>query len=120
VTSFPQQITYRPLILRVNVTFGEDVESKHFGKPKGIVLVINMLHPFVLLDGGRIRQMYGESFRHQSVNEPVPVVGRLDHDTLKSTAEQLKSLGDGGNVVGQFLVEDAFSTTIDNCQIAVG
>jgi hypothetical protein len=39
---------------------------------------------------------------------------------MHGTAEQLQSLGDGGNVVGQHLVEDAFSTTIDNCQIAVG
>ena len=31
-----------------------------------------MLEAGIFLDGGRIRQVYGESFRHQPIDKPIP------------------------------------------------
>ena len=47
-------------------------------------------------------------------------LGRLNHNSLKGTAEQLKPLCDGGDVIGQLLAEDALSLAINDCQKAVG
>ncbi len=40
MTSFAQQVADRSVFFRINVAFGQDAESQHFGQPKGIMLII--------------------------------------------------------------------------------
>jgi len=52
-------------------------------QPEGVALVIAVLQPFVLLNRRRIGQMNPVSPFLQTVDQSVPVEGRLDGDPLK-------------------------------------
>ena len=53
------------------------------GEPSSIGVVVGVLESRVLLDRGGVGQMKLVPFIHQPVDQPVPVVGRLDDDALK-------------------------------------
>ena len=59
--------------------------------------------PLVLRHGRRVRQVHAMAMRHQTIDQPVPVVRRLDNDTRKLIMKWLKFPEDRRQFVGKRL-----------------
>ena len=70
-----EEVSRRPLLFGIDVAGGKDPQSQEVREPEGAPLVIDLLQPFILLDGGDIGQMDTVTLVHEAVHEPVPVKG---------------------------------------------
>jgi len=55
-------------------------DPRRFRQPLGIRLIVRVRDPAVRLRRRGVRQLHPIAYRHQSIDQPVPVVGRLHDD----------------------------------------
>ena len=75
----PQQVAHRAIFLGVDVALGQQPQAQQLRQPAGVGVVVAVLEPAVLHDGGRVGQVDPVAGLHQGVDQPVPVVGGLHH-----------------------------------------
>src|SRR5262245_54677391 len=73
-------------------------------QPPRIAVVIGILQSIVLLDRRSIGEMKSVALLHQSINQPVPVIGRFHYDPLKGSVIARELLSDQGKIVRQALL----------------
>jgi hypothetical protein len=78
MTSFAQQVPDRSIRFWIDIAFGQYAKSHHFCQPEGIMPIIVILEPGVFLYGVGSCEMNPISLGHQQINQPVPVIRRLD------------------------------------------
>jgi len=70
------------------------------GQPARIRMIIRILQPLILLHSGRVGQMHAVARLHEAIHEPVPMVGRFDHQPLQGCLIRGYLLQDGGQLIG--------------------
>ena len=70
---FPEEVSGRPLLFGIDVAGREDAEPQKVREPEGAPLIVYLLEPLILFDGGHIGQMDTVTLCHEAVHEPVPV-----------------------------------------------
>lgn len=78
-----QEILEGPLGFRIDVAGGQEPSPQQVRQPPRVVTVIGVFEPTVLREGRHMDQMHAIARVHQTIHEPVPVLGRLDGDALK-------------------------------------
>ena len=63
-------------------------------------MIVGILQSLVLSDRGSVGQMNTMSLVHQAVDQPVPVVGRLDNNALEPIPIARQLLCDQEQIVG--------------------
>jgi hypothetical protein len=69
-----------------------------------IAHVTGMLQPVVLLDRGGVDQVHGKACIPKTVDQPVPVVGRLHRYSLQFPGTGLQRRDNRGELIGQALL----------------
>jgi hypothetical protein len=80
--TFAKQIPDGTLLFRIDLSFRQDPQTQKVGKVTGIGQVIGVLNTIVLTHGDGVRQVHRKSRRHQSINQPIPIVGWLNDNPL--------------------------------------
>ena len=68
-----EEVSRRPLFFGIDIAGGKDPQSQEVRKPEGAPLIIDLLEPFILFDGGDLGQMNTVTLVHEAVHKPVPV-----------------------------------------------
>src|SRR5215831_1425156 len=89
-------------------------------QPPRIAVVIGILQSIVLLDRRGVRKMKSVALLHQSIDQPVPVVGRFHYDPLKGSAIARELLRDHGKIVRQTLLTHHLIVLVDHHSHVVG
>ena len=76
-------------------------------------MIVGIFQSLVLLDRCGVGQMNSMSLVHQAVDQPVPVVGRLDDNALEPIPIARELLGDQWQIVGQPLLINHLILFID-------
>ena len=71
----PEEVSRWPLLFGIDVAGGENTQSEEVREPEGAPLIVDLLEPFILFDGGDVGQMDAVALVHEAVHEPVPVKG---------------------------------------------
>jgi hypothetical protein len=72
----------------------QDAESQLMGHMLRIGLIAAVLQSFILLDRRRVGEMQLEAGILQAIDQPIPVVGRLDHDACHLVAPARQNADD--------------------------
>ena len=59
-------------------------------EPTCVVTIVGVLQPLILFDSPGVGQVEAIARIHESIDEPVPVEGRLDHDAHEFIPMRLK------------------------------
>src|SRR3990170_7378976 len=105
--------------LWIDIAFGQDAESKHLCQPEGIMSIVRILEPCVFLYGAGICEMNPISLGHQQINQPVPVVRRLDGDIGDVIFERPQGIDDDRWIVLELLVESTLTMLVDDAHIRI-
>ena len=96
----------------VDMTGGQEVQAQEFGQEVGIRDVVGVFHPAGGLHPGGVGEDDVIAVILEAVHQPIPVEGGLDGnggDALLVGCEQLQ---DGGQVSGQFLVDQTVAAFV--------
>ena len=104
---------------RQDRTGRQDAQSQQVRKVLRIGLVAAVLQSFVLLDRSGIGEMHVEARVLQAIDQPVPVVGRLDHDAGQLLLPANQKANDLRDVVRQALLCHNPIGIVDNSDNAV-
>ena len=77
-------------------------------------MIVGVFEPVLLLDRCGVGQVHFVAFCHQSIDQPVPVVGRLHHDPFKLGLIDRELREDQCQIVGQALLIDNSILFIDH------
>ena len=80
------------------------IQAQQLGQVAGIGFIAAVLESGVVLDRRRVRKLNRIARFHQSIDQPVPVEGRLDHDPGEVVAKRLESLQYDHHVIGNALL----------------
>ena len=86
---------------------GQEVQAQEFGQEVGIGDVIGVFHPAVGLHPGGVGERDVIAVILEAVHQPIPVEGGFDGDGDNAFLVGCEQLQDGGQVAGQFLVDQA-------------
>ena len=75
------QVAQGPQLRWADVPLRQDPEPQQLRQVLAIAEIVAMLETVVLLDRRRVHQPHVKARGSQSVDQPVPVVGRLDRDS---------------------------------------
>ena len=75
------------------MTAGQDAQAQQVGQVTRIAVVVGILEPGIGLDRTGLGQVHDEAEFLQSVDQPVPVVGRLDHDAAQLLPMRFEQFG---------------------------
>ena len=89
------------------------------GEPTGVVTVVGVLQSVVLFDRTGVRQVKPIAGIHQPVDQPVPVEGRFDGDTLELGPVWLEETQDRRQVVAKLRFPNHFLVLVDDRDPAV-
>src|SRR5215510_14931682 len=89
-------------------------------QPPRIAVVIGILQSAVLLDRRGVCKMKSVALLHQSIDQPVPVVGRFYYDPLKRSAIARQLLRDQREIVWQPLLIHHLIVLVDHHRHVVG
>ena len=89
---FLRQIAHRALLRRQDGSGRQYPQSQQVGQVTRVGFVAAVLESFVLLDRRGVGQMHLEACRLQTIDQPVPVEGRFDHDAGQLVAPGQKQL----------------------------
>jgi hypothetical protein len=85
---------------------GQNTQSQQVGQIACVRFVAAMLEPLVLFYRRGVRQMNREALRLQTIDEPVPVVGRFHHDACQFVPSPSEKGHDSGQLVRQVSFRD--------------
>ena len=83
VRAFAHDSAHRSRSLWVDEPCGQHAQSSHMGQPAGLRMVIRILQAAVWVHRRRVGSGHPGGRRHQPIDEPVPVGGRLHHHALE-------------------------------------
>ena len=89
------------------------------GQMLRIGLIAAVLQSFILLDRRRVGEMHLEAGVLQAIDQPIPVVGRLDHDAGQFVLPPSQKAHDLRNVVRQALLRRNAIGIVDDRDHAV-
>jgi hypothetical protein len=113
--SFTCQITYGTVFFGVDVALGKNTQNQHLSKKEGIVLIIGMLDCLLLFHSRWIGQMKTIiSAIHQTVYQPVPVVGGFNDKTLELILERFQCLYNQRQIIGNSFCKNSFELFVHN------
>jgi hypothetical protein len=78
-----------------------------------------MLEPIVLFDRGGVGQVHAEAGILEPIDEPIPVVGRFDHDTRQLALPLAEEADDLREIVRQSLLRNNTISVVDHRHDAV-
>jgi len=78
-----------------------DTQAQQVRQMTGIGFVVTMFETSVLRHGRGVRQLHPIAMIHQAIDEPVPVVRRLDRDAGQVIAKGFDLPENRGQFVGQ-------------------
>lgn len=114
-----RQIARRPLLPRQDRSRRQDAQPQQRGEVLRIGVVAAVLQSFVLLDRRRVGEMHMVASILQSVDQPIPVVGRLDHHAGQFVLPPSQKANDLRDIVGQPLLRHNPITIVDHSDNAV-
>jgi len=114
-----RQVAYYSVLPRQDRTGRQDAQSQQVRKVLRIGLVAAVLQSFVLFDRRRVGEVHMEAGVLQSVDQPIPVVGRLDHHAGQFVLPPGQKARDLLDVVGQALLRNNPIAIVDNSDNAV-
>jgi hypothetical protein len=82
-------------------------------------LIVGEFQSAVLLDGGRVGQMYLVTRPHQEIDQPVPIVRGLNDNAGNVILVWFHCLQNAFTFVRQLLLEDPLAGFIDDAEITV-
>ncbi|MCI0666659.1 MAG: hypothetical protein L0Y43_01230 [Methylococcaceae bacterium] len=86
--SAPQQVSDRPLRLRINVSGRQDPEPQQMRQPKRIMPIVAVFQAIVLFDRSRVDQFDHNPGFLQAIDQPVPVERRFHRNPLQGFTER--------------------------------
>ena len=60
-----EEVSRRPFLFGIDVAGGKDTQPQEVRKPEGAPLIVDLLQPFILFDGGDIGQMNTVTLVHE-------------------------------------------------------
>ncbi|HWV47084.1 MAG TPA: hypothetical protein VN039_13870 [Nitrospira sp.] len=75
LTTLAEEIPHRSIRAGINIAFGEYVQPQQVGQPARIAMIVGILESFILVDRRRIDEMNRITLLHESIDQPVPVIG---------------------------------------------
>jgi hypothetical protein len=115
----PEQIAQSAHSGLEDVTRRKNAEPHQVGEPERVVTIVGVLESCVLPNGRRVDELHVVARGHQAVDEPVPVVRRLDGDRDESLAVRLECFQDQLEIVPESPVEDPSIVGITDGEVAV-
>jgi hypothetical protein len=97
----------------------QDAQSQQARKVLRIGFVAAVLQSFVPLDRRRVGKMHVEADVLQSIDQPIPVVGRLDHHAGQFVLSPSQEVCDLHDVVGQALLRHNPIAVVDSRDNAI-
>src|SRR6202022_2612329 len=97
----------------------QDAQSQQVRKVLRIGLVAAVLESVVLLDRSGVGEMHVHACVLQAIDQPIPIVGRLDHDTGQLVLPSSQKADDLRDVVWQALLRYYPIGIVDNSDNAV-
>ena len=83
LTALAQQIAERAGCFGIDVAGGKHPEAEEMRQPSGIVPIVGVFQAAVLRERGRMGEVYRVPGIHEPIDEPVPIIRRLDGDALQ-------------------------------------
>ena len=113
------QIAHRAVFPRQDRAGRQDPQSQQMGEVTRIRLVAAVLEPVVLFDRGGVGQMHAETGILEPIDQPIPVVGRLDHDAGQLALPAAEEADDLREIVRQSLLRNDPICFVDHRHNAV-